>query len=57
MLWYGSVLLYGVLKSLVLKRKLMTARFYSRRANGYVSGSYAIVGQVHAQTNHIGNEI
>ncbi|CAM9955138.1 unnamed protein product [Scytosiphon promiscuus] len=45
MLWYGTVLTYGVLKSLVIKRKLMTARFYRKSSKSYVRGSYSVVGQ------------
>ncbi|CBN75224.1 conserved unknown protein [Ectocarpus siliculosus] len=45
MLWYGTVLTYGILKSVVMKRKLLTARFYHKRSKTYVRGSYSVVLQ------------
>lgn len=45
MLWYGTVLTYGILKSIVIKRKLMSARFFRKSSKSYVRGSYAVVTQ------------
>eukprot|EP00903_Cladosiphon_okamuranus_P017396 g16024.t1 len=45
MLWYGTVLTYGILKSIVIKRKLMSARFYRKNSKSYVRGSYGVVAQ------------
>ncbi|CAM9605806.1 unnamed protein product [Ectocarpus fasciculatus] len=45
MLWYGTVLTYGILKSVVVKRKLLTARFYHKRSKTYIRGSYSVVLQ------------
>lgn len=46
MLWYGSVLLVGILRSIVSRRRLMKARFVSRRTNASVRGSRRLVVQV-----------
>lgn len=52
MLWYGTVLTYGILKSVVMKRKLLTARFYRQRSKTYVRGSYGVVLQVRGVGAH-----
>lgn len=52
MLWYGTVLTYGILKSVVMKRKLLSARFYHKRSKTYIRGSYSVVLQVHGVGAH-----
>ena len=51
MLWYGTVLTYGILKSIVIKRKLMSARFYRKSSKSYVRGSYGVVAQARTITD------
>lgn len=46
MLWYGTVIIVGILRSIIIEKKLMTARFFNKRSQKYVRGSFKVIGQV-----------
>ncbi|CAM9656382.1 unnamed protein product [Discosporangium mesarthrocarpum] len=52
MLWYGTVMIAGILLSIIRKRSLLKAQFYSNRTGNYVQGSWHVVMQY--MTYHFG---